>query len=302
MNYWLLILSIFNILMVSIFLLSWVSRGKNKFDDSRLTKGLQLLQNKISILQDLSDKSDEQLRKWVILLEQKSNEIQNQIARADDNIHKIDQTLKKTLEVSKVFSENIPHSELADRQKTSLYAQAAQLAHQGYSLDQIKEKIDLSPAEIEIVIRLNRQQLQFSEENLPAWINSVPHSDTRSQEISEFGNQLKKMNQIMLESSFDVPKPDLTTMHQIEKEFKDSLTHSMSFIEEVTPTSVNIQSAIAQPLTAHSTVNHSAVTQAVTAQPAALTTKILSSPELNHGEDKKKIRPFEFRKIVSFKN
>ena len=69
MNYWLLTLSMINILLLTFVLFSWLTKNKSRVEDQRLTKGLQLLQNKISILQDLSDKSDEQVRKWVHLIE-----------------------------------------------------------------------------------------------------------------------------------------------------------------------------------------------------------------------------------------
>jgi len=237
-NYWILTLLIMNILMMATVLLSWFSQRKNQIEDQRLTKGLQLLQNKISILQDLSDKSDEQVHRWIHLLEQKSADVQKQIHHADHSVLQIETTLQKALDVSKVFSEQVPHAEIAERQKTSKYVHAAQLANQGFSIEEISQKIDLSPAEIEIIMKLNRDELQFSEENLPAWINSVPNQPTRTQEITEFNSQLKKMNQLISETSFEVPKPDLTTMKKIEQDFKNtvlqSTTSNMAFIEEPT--------------------------------------------------------------------
>lgn len=274
MNYWILTLLIMNILMMATVLLGWFSQRKNQVEDQRLTKGLQLLQNKISILQDLSDKSDEQVHRWIHLLEQKSAEVQKYIHHADHSLMQIETTLQKALDVSKVFSEQVPHAEIAERQKTSKYVHAAQLANQGFSVEEISQKIDLSPAEIEIIMKLNRDELQFSEENLPAWINSVPNQPTRTQEITEFNTQLKKMNQLISETSFEVPKPDLTTMKRIEQDFKNtvlqSTTSQMAFIEEP------LQNSMA----AKESPTNSIVTPST----------------------EKNVRPFEFRKISIQKN
>ncbi len=237
MNYWLLTLSFLNLLLLSIFLFTWVAKNKSKVEDHRLTKGLQLLQNKISILQDLSDKSDEQVRKWVHLIEKKSVEVQNQLSLSDEKIIQIESALSKALDVSKIFYEQVPHAEIAERQKTSKYVQAAKLAHQGFTSDQISQKIDLSIAEIDMIIKMNRDHLQFSEENLPAWVNtSIQETpDTKeipSQEISDFEAQLKKMNQMISATAFDIDKPDLTSMDQIKQQFTDSLSINSTLVPQ----------------------------------------------------------------------
>ena len=84
MNFWLLTLTLVNLLLITFIIFNWFVRTKTNNEDQRLTKGLQLLQNKISILQDLSDKSDEQVRRWVHLLEQKSFEVQSKLTEADE--------------------------------------------------------------------------------------------------------------------------------------------------------------------------------------------------------------------------
>lgn len=227
MNYWLLALSMMNLLMLTLLLFSWLTKNKTRIEDQRLTKGLQLLQNKISILQDLSDKSDEQVHKWIHLIEQKSYDVQNQLTRSDEKIAQIENVLAKALDVTKAFSEQIPHETLAERQKTSRYAQAAKLAHQGYSAEQISQKVDLSVAEIEIIIKMNRNELQFSEDNLPAWVDlntTAPDTADENQEVNEFTAQLKKMNQVVSASAFDVQKPDMTSMNQIKQQFADSIS------------------------------------------------------------------------------
>ncbi|MBC7458908.1 MAG: DUF2802 domain-containing protein [Bdellovibrionaceae bacterium] len=235
MNYWLLTLSLMNVLLFSFILFSWVTKNKGKVEDQRLTKGLQLLQNKISILQDLSDKSDEQVRRWVHLIEQKSHEVQNQLTLSDDKIIQIESALSKALDVSKIFYEQVPHAEMADRQKTSKYVQAAKLANQGFTTEQICQKIDLSPAEIEMISKMNREHLQFSEESLPAWVQDPTaelSADQRLQEVDDFTSQLKKMNQMVSATAFDVKAPDMTSMDSIKQQFNDSLSYNSTQIPQ----------------------------------------------------------------------
>lgn len=206
-----------------------------KPEDQRMTKGLQLLQNKISILQDLSDKSDEHIRKWVHLIEQKSHEVQNQLTLADEKIIQIESALSKALDVSKIFYQQVPHSEIIDRQNTSKYVQAAKLANQGFTIDQIGQKVDLTAAEIEMIVKMNREKLQFSEENLPAWIQSSTETlstEQRNQEVEEFNSQLKKMNQMVSSTAFDINTPDMTTMDNIKQQFNDSLSQNSAQIPQ----------------------------------------------------------------------
>lgn len=274
MNFWLLTLIFINLLLITFIIFNWVLRTKITQEDQRLTKGLQLLQNKISILQDLSDKSDEQVRRWVHLIEQKSSDVQAQLNFSDEKIIQMESVLSKALDVSKIFYDQVPHAEIIERQKTSKYVQAAQLANQGFTAEQISQKIEMNTAEIEMIIRLNKEQLQFSEENLPAWIetmktqaNSItPHqpgdASTHRQEIADFSQQLKKMNQMVSSTAFDVNKPDMTSMENIKQKFNESIAKNSTAVPQ---TFVDEQ-------TQRSTGNE------------------------------KQIKPFEFRRITTYKN
>lgn len=257
-----------NVLLFSFILFSWLTKNKSKVEDQRLTKGLQLLQNKISILQDLSDKSDEQVRRWVHLIEQKSMAVQDQLTLSDEKIIQIESALSKALDVSKIFYEQVPHAEIVDRQKTSKYVQAAKLANQGFTTEQIGQKIDMSPAEIEMIIKMNREQLQFSEESLPAWVQEPTQdlsSEQRQQEVADFGSQLKKMNQMVSSTAFDIEKPDLTSMDSIRQQFNDSISQNSAHV----------------PQTFLDEKKTETITKAA---------------------DGKTVKPFEFRKIVVNKN
>ena len=264
MNYWLLTLTLMNVLLLAFLAFTHLVKNKAKMDDQRLTKGLQLLQNKISILQDLSDKTDEQVRSWVHLIEQKAASVQSQLIQSDEKIIQIESALSKALDVSKIFYEQVPHAEMVERQKTSKYVQAAKLANQGFSTDQIAQKIDLSTAELEMITKMNREQLQFSEEGLPAWVHAagkVESVENRNQEVAEFTSQLKKMGQLVSSTAFDLQKPDLSSMNQIKQEFTDSLAQNSTQIPQTF----------------------------LDEKKAALETKT---------ESGKIVRPFEFRKII----
>lgn len=239
MNYWLLSLSLLNVLLIAYIAFTHLSRNKAKSEDPRLTKGLQLLQNKISILQDLSDKTDEQVRKWVHLIEQKSGNVQAQLQRSDEKITQIESALSKALDVSKIFYEQVPHAEMAERQKTGKYVQAAKLAHQGFSADQISQKVDISTAEIEMIIKMNREELQFAEEQLPAWVQAASTNggpENRTQELADFTSQLQKMSvsmtTAMASTAFDLTTPDMSSMNQIKQDFTDSLAYNSTQVPQ----------------------------------------------------------------------
>lgn len=75
MNIFLMVLTCLNILLVLGLSFTVFLRVKEKKEDQRITKGLQLLQHKIAILQDLSDKADEQVQRLVHMLDSKSNDL-----------------------------------------------------------------------------------------------------------------------------------------------------------------------------------------------------------------------------------
>jgi len=46
------------------------------------------------------------------------------------------------------------------------------MAHQGASVEEIAQQVDLNLGEIEFIAKVNKNQLQFSEEDLPEWVRS----------------------------------------------------------------------------------------------------------------------------------
>ena len=67
----------------------WVKLHRPAKDDPRMSRGLQLLQSKISVLEDLSDRTETQVTQLTILMEQKCRDIQNTIMLAEKEVQKI---------------------------------------------------------------------------------------------------------------------------------------------------------------------------------------------------------------------
>jgi hypothetical protein len=138
-------------------------------DDPRLSRGLQILQSKIAILEDLSDRTENQVRGLMALLDQKNIEVQTRIDKAGEQIRNVESSIQSSMDVAKIFQDKIPHQEIIERKNTLKYLQAARLANQGQTSQQIAQVIDLPLGEIEFIAKVNRDQLTFSIEDLPAW-------------------------------------------------------------------------------------------------------------------------------------
>ena len=289
MNIWLLLLTLLNVILLAGLSFSLFLRIKEKKEDQRLTRGLQLLQNKISILEDLSDRTDEQVHKLVHVIDQKANEVRTHLTMADQKIEQIDVALTKALDISKAFNDKtpqqVPQHEILNRQKTNAYVQAAKMAHQGFSTEQISTKVDLSPAEIEMITKVNKDNLQFCEENLPSWINDQPtavHSN-QDTDLAMFTQALSQQNQknqqsigqSVSASAFDSVAQDLAAQNNLRNEFNKSVKPAAQAV----PAAVFSKSTVPQ-----SFIDKNFSEKTIT---------------VNGATGEKSIRPMEFRKIAS---
>lgn len=168
-SFWVLVQVLVNLLLLAGFGFIWTRLARAPKDDPRLSRGLQLLQSKISVLEDLSDRTETQVAQLTALLEQKCREVQNLVAQSEKQMQKIEGSMAKSMDVAKIFQDKIPHQEIIERQNTVKYVKAARMAHQGASVDEIAAQVDLSRGEIEFIAKVNRDQLQFSEADLPEW-------------------------------------------------------------------------------------------------------------------------------------
>ncbi len=173
MSAWMLVQIIFNLVFGAVVFIVVKKINRNPKDDPRLSRGLQLLQSKIAILEDLADRTEVQVKQLTTLIDQKTREVQTKIQAADKQIRAIEASMEKSLEVAKIFQDRIPHEEIIERQNTMKYIQAARLAHRGMSADQIREEIDLPSGELDFIVKINRNQLMFADDDLPAWAHAA---------------------------------------------------------------------------------------------------------------------------------
>lgn len=225
MSFWFLLQLFVNVILLTGIVGMWVRLNRPSKDDPRLSKGLQLLQSKIAVLEDLSDRTETQVNQLTALLEQKVKDIQGKIQASEKQLSKIDISMQKSLEVAKIFQDRIPHSEILERQNTIKYVKAARLAHQGLSVDEIAAQVtDLSRGEIEFIAKVNREQLMFCEDSLPEWAQNPQEQQEESSlnEVDEmsFMAPLQRENKQDISSIFEVPKSENHSLKKLGEAFK----------------------------------------------------------------------------------
>jgi hypothetical protein len=237
---------------------TWMRFQRPQKDDPRMSKGLQLLQSKIAVLEDLSDRTEVQVGQLTTLLEQKCRDIQQQIQHADKQLQKIEHSMQKSLEVAKIFQDRIPHTEILERQNTIKYVKAARLAHQGLSAQEIATQVDLSMGEIEFIAKVNKDQLMFCEESLPEWAqNSTlppPQSANPNQDVDDFQESridldvpLSRDVPVDLSKAFEVPKADQEALRKLGDAFRQAC-ETANHLQEVTQGFVDEAKAPPAPL------------------------------------------------------
>jgi hypothetical protein len=230
-------------------------------DDPRLSRGLQLLQAKIAVLEDLSDRTETQVGQLVTLLEQKIREVQNKIQLADKHVTLIRESMDRSMEVAKIFQDKIPHQEIIERQNTKKYLKAARLANQGKTVDEIAQQVDLPMGELEFIAKVNRDQLMFSEEQLPAWareeenaqLSQLENQQSLIQNLQQVQTELDQMLQSEangrdFSSAFNVPAVATQSLNKLGAEFrkacndveaetqpKFAVSEKLSFVELTPP-------------------------------------------------------------------
>ena len=177
MNTWTLIQIVFDLFMACGLFVIVMRMNRAPKDDPRLSRGLQLLQSKISVLEDLSDRTEAQVSQLTAILENKLREVQAKVELADRHVNEIRVSMERSLEVAQIFQDKIPHKEIIERQNTIKYVNAARLAHQGLSVAEISEQVDLPRGELDFIASVNRDRLMFTESELPEWAkNEAPSS------------------------------------------------------------------------------------------------------------------------------
>lgn len=195
----------------------WMRLNRPAKEDPRMSRGLQLLQSKISILEDLSDRTDDQVKQMLKLLEKKGAHVQEAVLEARECIQLIEQSMNKSMEVAEIFEDKIPHEEIIERQSSKKYIEAAKLAHSGMSVEEIANRVSLDVAEIEFITKVNKDRLMFSEEDLPKWAQDKPedlvdHSQVKVEDSFERNFQ----------KAFERPEVSLDHLEEIGKKFREA--------------------------------------------------------------------------------
>lgn len=194
----------------------WIRLRRPPQDDPRLSRGLQLLQTKITVLEDLSDRTEQQVKQLSGVLDQKSRSVQNKILEAEQQILKIDHSMHKSMEVAEIFHDKIPHQEILERQRTIEYVKAARMAHSGLSVDEIAAAVPLPREQIELIAKFNREQLMFDENQLPQWA-------TRPASANSADNPGFALNSMNFVNGLEVRPQDPAASAKIETDFRQAV-------------------------------------------------------------------------------
>lgn len=228
-----LILVIFQVVSIAAIVTLWAKIIKiQKQEDQTLSKGLQLLQSKLAVLEDLSDRTDVQVNQLVAILEGKIKEIQIKLIDADKIISKIEKNITKSLDVANIFQDKIPHQEILERQATKKYVKAAQLAHKGHSVEDIVSRVELTRGEIELIVKLNRDQLQFEISELPEWAKTeLADQDVIDLNINVptiFDTKKEQSPLRNLETAFETPKVENQNLRKLGDQFRTAMAQTQT--------------------------------------------------------------------------
>jgi hypothetical protein len=202
MTAWILFQILLNLMVLTVVSVLWFRSLRPNKDDPRMSRGLQLLQSKIAVLEDLIDRTDNQGQALLSMMESKTSELKIKIKEAEEELKKIEDSRQKNLEVARIFQDKIPHDDILQMQKSQKYVKAARLANAGVSLKDIAKQVDLTMGELEFISTVNKDELQFSDHELPDWIEKSPAVQTDrpqvsahktdSQQLADLGNKFRQ--------------------------------------------------------------------------------------------------------------
>ena len=193
MSIWIVVQLMVNLVFLAGILFLLISRKQNQKEDQKFSKGLQILQNKISVLEDLSDQTDEQVRSLTQLLEAKYREIQGLLVESDQQIQKMEEIAKNIwAQVESASAMGVSQTS-AETQSMNKYVKAAQLANSGKKIEEIIREIDITRGEAELIVAMNKDQLTFNQNTLPLWVQ--PDKAAAPQATSVGAEFLKALKQ-----------------------------------------------------------------------------------------------------------
>ena len=278
MSIWSLLQIVFNLAVFATVFSLWLRLKRPPQDDPRLSRGLQLLQTKITVLEDLSDRTDNQVKQLTSLLDQKTRSLQNKVLEAEQQILKIDHSMNKSLEVAEIFQDKIPHQEIVERQQKVEYVRAARMAHSGLSVDEIAKSVTLPREQIELIAKFNREQLMFDEDQLPEWASRAVEKDGGAGQFS--------LSQIDLLGNLEKPNPDLKQMAKIGSDFKEAVQTAKDHDAQVAQTTIQglMESRMAETLGGAAVMSMRATAQTLKGKLVATAEDLLRSQQISQSQ------------------
>lgn len=169
MSFWILVFVIFDILFLFGMIIIWGKLSRAKEDDPRLSRGLQMLASKLSVLEDLTQRIDTQADQVTALIDRKVQQVAEVIALGEKHLQQIETAQHKSTQIAQIFQDKIPHQEIIERQTTLKYIQAAKMIQEGKSTDDVQVAVGLSFGEIELIANMNVDYLKNIEHQMSQW-------------------------------------------------------------------------------------------------------------------------------------
>lgn len=256
MSIWFLVQIIVNLVLLVGIASLWIRLKRPPKDDPRLSRGLQLLQSKISVLEDLSDRTDRQVNQLTQILENKSRQLQSKFFEAEKQVQKLKSSMDRSMEVASIFQDKIPHDEIIERQNTIKQVQAARMANKGYGIEEILAKVDLPREQVEFIAKVNKDELVFDENQLPAWVTSEEERPAAIENESLAHDQSDESLLNIENVDFEIPNQQYESLKKLGAEFKEackefedqqedsiSIEDSVSYVQEKIQTSEALKKA-----------------------------------------------------------
>ena len=154
MSIWIIMQICCNILFLG--LIVWLKRSFLVTRDSQQTRDSELLQAKIAVLEDLSDRTEVQVKQLTALMDKKAQKLKEVIHKAQMECAHVEQEREKSLEVAEIFKDKIPYDEVIERQKRIQYIKAAQMAYRGLSKEEISKEVTVPEGELELIMKVHK--------------------------------------------------------------------------------------------------------------------------------------------------
>ena len=186
---WFLIQIVINIFFLGALSICLVKVFRKQEDDPRLTQGLRLLQSKISILEDLSDHTETQVKQLMTLLDKKLGEVRGTMNQVNQHINEVGRSIQEGQKMAEKLCQEITTDQIIERKIESKYIQAARLAHQGLGVNQIVERLELPRADVELIVKVNKNKCIYESQGSEQPANIAEEMFARSLQMPSIETQ-----------------------------------------------------------------------------------------------------------------